>query len=180
MTSVPTNPSSASNKATNVDWEDGFHEGFHEGQTVGYEQAVQELISLTQILRKLSVHMLSEIEKISQRLKPELIELAMLTCEKYLYKKLDNIEEFSLLISAALQHHQTMYALTPTHIYLHPDDYQKLLYWMSTHDLPMIKNIEFIADPSCKKSSYKMKTSIGNIKQEIEEELDHLLSVLNS
>lgn len=177
MTSLPTKKTDSGKE---LDWEVKLNEELNNKSSTEYEQATQELISLTQILRKLSVHMLSEIEKLSQKLKPELIELAMLTCEKYLYKKLDNIEEFALLISAALQHHKTSYAFTPTHVCLHPDDYQKLFYWMSTHDIPTIKNIEFIADPSCKKGGYTLKTPTGNIKQEIEEDLEHLLSVLNA
>lgn len=157
-----------------------WEEGFNEGRLVGYEKAMQEVASLMQILRKLSARMLSETEKMSHKLKEDLVELAVLTCEKFLYRKLDDAEELTLLISAALQHHRVTYAYTPSKVYLHPEDYQKLNYWISTHDFPVIKNIEFIADTSCPKSGYKLETPSGSVRQDVREELDHLLSVLNA
>ena len=45
-------------------------------------------------------------------------------------------------------------------------------------NLKGLKNIEFIADPLCKKASYKMELPFGILRQDIGEELSHLLSVL--
>ncbi|EPP34753.1 putative type III secretory flagellar biosynthesis [Chlamydia ibidis] len=162
------------------DWDDGFSQGFLEGSISGHEEAFQELLSLIQIFRKLSIHMLSEIEKITHHLKPDLLELAILTCEKFLYRKLDDTEELSLLLSAALQQHTTLQSLSPIKVFLHPDDHQKLSDWMVTHEFPMIKHVEFLSDISCKKSSYKLVLPSGVLRQEIGEELDHLLSVLTT
>ncbi|CED80920.1 type III secretory flagellar biosynthesis [Chlamydia abortus] len=161
-----------------TDWDAGFSQGFSEGEASGYDKAFQELLSLIQIFRKLSIRMLSEIEKIPQQLKPDLVELAILTCEKFLYKKLDNVEELALLISSALQQHTSLRSLSPVKIFLHPEDHKKLNDWIATHEIPMIKHAEFLPDISCKKSSYKMEVPSGILRQEIGEELDHLLSVL--
>ncbi|SYX09367.1 flagellar assembly protein H,flagellar assembly protein FliH [Chlamydia poikilotherma] len=164
----------------NKDWDEGFSQGFSEGETSGYDKAFQELLSLIQIFRKLSIRMLSEIEKVPQQLKPDLVELAILTCEKFLYKKLDNVEELALLISSALQQHTSLRSLSPIKIFLHPEDHKKLNDWIATHEVPMIKHAEFLPDTSCKKSSYKMEVPSGILRQEIGEELDHLLSVLTA
>ncbi|WP_348664142.1 flagellar biosynthesis protein [Chlamydia vaughanii] len=164
----------------NKTWEEGFSHGFAEGETSGYDKAFQELLSLIQIFRKLSIRMLSEIEKLPQQLKSELVELSILTCEKFLYKKLDNIEELALLLSSALQQHTSLRSLSPVKIFLNPEDHKKLNEWIATHDIPMIKHAEFLPDISCKKSSYKMEVPSGILRQEIGEELDHLLSVLTA
>ena len=156
-------------------WEDDFPEG----EVVDYNSP-EELVSLIQIFRKLSLHMLAEIEKIPQQLKIELIELAILTCEKFLYRKLDNSEELALLISSALQHHITLKSLSPIKIFLHPEDYKKLTDWLTKQEIPLIKQAEFLPDISCKKSGYKMETPSGILRQEIGEELEHLLSVLTA
>ncbi|ATW20427.1 flagellar biosynthesis protein [Chlamydia trachomatis] len=142
------------------------------------EALSHELLALIQVFRKLSVHLLSEIEKLSQKLKPELLELAVLVCEKFLYRKLACTEELALLISAALQHHLATYAVSPIKIGLHPEDLSNLSKWLILHDVPLLKNIEFIADPLCKKASYKIELPSGILRQDIGEELSHLLSVL--
>ncbi|MBQ8498787.1 flagellar biosynthesis protein [Chlamydia sp.] len=137
-----------------------------------------ELLSLIQIFRKLSNHLLSEMEKLSQRLKPELLEIAILVCEKFLYKKLACADELSLLISAALQHHLAAHAITPIKIGLHPEDFSTLTKWLMLNDVPLLKHVEFFADPLCKKAGYKMELPSGILRQDIGEELSHLLSVL--
>ena len=137
-----------------------------------------ELLSLVQVFRKLSIHLLSEIEKVSQKIKPDLLEIAGLVCEKFLYRKLACTEELALLISAALKHHLATCAHSSIKIGLHPEDLSNLSQWLMLNDVPLLKNIEFIADPLCKKASYKMELPFGILRQDIGEELSHLLSVL--
>ncbi|VVT43130.1 hypothetical protein BOKEGFJH_00664 [Chlamydia avium] len=172
--------SNIENTSTDSHWEKDFHEAFPEGESSDHNKSPQELLSLIQIFRKLSLHMLAEIEKIPKQLKTELIELAILTCEKFLYRKLDNSEELALLISSALQQHITLKSLSPVKIFLHPDDHKKLIDWLATHEIPIIKHAEFLPDMSCKKSGYKIEIPSGILRQEIGEELDHLLSVLTA
>ncbi|AID37641.1 putative type III secretory flagellar biosynthesis [Chlamydia muridarum] len=142
------------------------------------EALSHDLHSLIQVFRKLSVHLLSEVEKLSQKLKPELLEIAVLVCEKFLYRKLACTEELALLISAALQHHLATYAVSPIKIGLHPEDFSNLSKWLILNDVPLLKNVEFIADPLCKRASYKIELPSGILRQDIGEELSHLLSVL--
>ncbi|AEB41201.1 FliH/SctL family protein [Chlamydia pecorum] len=144
------------------------------------DTASQELLSLIQLFRKLSIHMLAELEKVTQKLKPDLLELALLTCEKFLYKKLEQPQELSLLLSAALKRFSSVRSLSPLKIFLHPEDLKHLHAWMSCHDLPLIKHAEFLPDTTCKKASYKIETPEGILRQDIGEELDHLLSVLTT
>ena len=142
------------------------------------EALSHELLSLVQVFRKLSIHLLSEIEKVSQKIKPDLLEIAVLVCEKFLYRKLACTEELALLISAALKHHLATCAHSSIKIGLHPEDLSNLSQWLMLNDVPLLKNIEFIADPLCKKASYKMELPFGILRQDIGEELSHLLSVL--
>ena len=142
------------------------------------EALSHELLSLVQVFRKLSIHLLSEIEKVSQKIKPDLLEIAVLVCEKFLYRKLACTEELALLISAALKHHLATCAHSSLKIGLHPEDLSNLSQWLMLNDVPLLKNIEFIADPLCKKASYKMELPFGILRQDIGEELSHLLSVL--
>jgi len=144
------------------------------------DKASQELHSLVHLFRKLSIHLLSEVEKTVQQLKPDLLELALLICEKFLYKKLENPQELALLLSTALQRHTTLRSLTPIKVFLHPEDLKTLTDWISTHELPMIKHAEFFPDTSCRRSGFKIETPNGILRQEISEELDHLLSVLTA
>ncbi|SPN73971.1 Flagellar assembly protein FliH [Chlamydia serpentis] len=144
------------------------------------DQACQELYSLVNLFRKLSIHMLAEVEKTVHQLKPDLLEIALLICEKFLYKKLENPEELTLLISTALQRHTALRALTPIKVFLHPEDLKMLKEWIATHEFPMIKHAEFLSDPCCKQGGFKIETPEGIFRQEIGEELDHLLSVLTA
>ncbi|WP_236558925.1 flagellar biosynthesis protein [Chlamydia sp. 17-3921] len=141
-------------------------------------KASQELLSLVQLFRKLSIHMLAEVEKVTQKLKPDLLELALLTCEKFLSKKLENPQELSLLLSAAVKRLSSLRSLSSLKIFLHPEDLQNLHTWMSTHEIPLIKHAEFLPDTTCKRACYKIEIPEGILRQDIGEELDHLLSVL--
>ena len=95
-----------------------------------------------------------------------------------MYRKLACTEELALLISAALKHHLATCAHSSIKIGLHPEDLSNLSQWLMLNDVPLLKNIEFIADPLCKKASYKMELPFGILRQDIGEELSHLLSVL--
>nr|WP_197481304.1 flagellar biosynthesis protein [Candidatus Chlamydia sanziniae] len=161
-----------------MNWDTAFNKGFCQGEVEGYNKAFQELHSLIQIFRKLSVHMLAEVEKTVQQLKPDLLELTLLICEKFLYKKLENPEELALLLAAAVERYSSQRSLSPLKIFLHPEDLQKLKDWMATHELFIIKHAEFFPDISCKQAEYKMEIPQGIFRQEIGEELDHLLSLL--
>lgn len=173
-------PGSLSESHNTPTAQEGYSQGFSEGEAAGYDRAYQELASLIQIFRKLSLRMLLEIEKLPQQLKTELLELSLLTCEKFLYRKLDNAEELALLLSSALQQHTSLRSVSPVKIFLNPHDHKKLHDWIASHDIPLIKYAEFLPDESCNTSGYRMETPSGILRQDIGEELDHLLSVLTT
>ncbi|WP_213358296.1 hypothetical protein [Chlamydiifrater phoenicopteri] len=141
----------------------------------------EELLALTKLLGKLTTHMICSTNSLIEKLKPELVKLAILVCEKFLRKKLEKPEELQLLLISILNNFSSKNKKSSIIISLSPKDYSSLSKWLETQGrLKELQGVSFSSDASLPDQSCKISMGSLLLYQNLSEELDNLLTLLNS
>ncbi|WP_213318031.1 FliH/SctL family protein [Chlamydiifrater volucris] len=149
-------------------------------KTRGHAKA-DELLALTKLLGKLTTHMIDSTNSLVEKLKPELIKLSILVCEKFLRRKLEKPEELQLLLTSILNNFSSKSKNSPVIISLSPKDYSLISKWIETRGhLKELQGITFSSDPSIPEQACKISMGSLLLYQNLSEELDNLLTLLNS
>ena len=84
------------------EYQTAFQHGKTEGETVGYTRALDELQALFVLLQNLTQKLLEQKHRLLDRLKPEIVELAIAISERVIRKELSQPETLLKLIHTLL------------------------------------------------------------------------------
>ncbi len=143
---------------------------FQQGEEKGYNLAKKELSSAFFILNKLSQNLISRLQKLSDELKPELINLCIHICEKIILQKLTNSNSIrSLLENIINQSFQINNQVF--HITLSKKDFDILSPLIQKHQAIIGKKNTWEIDLSLSPGSYRIHTKKKLISYHLHEEL---------
>ncbi len=153
-----------------------FLAGKESGLEEGYRRAKIENKSFITLLQSIARRLLEQKEQIFSQLKPELINLAMIICEKIIRKELSSPMTLVKLIDSELSSMSIHLQEESVSIVLSPDDLILLEKHLSKifYDKREIKKLHFVSDPHLLRGDFRIETAKSLLNCSIQRELEDL------
>lgn len=170
----------------------GYKKGLQDGQTQGYEAGRSEGLELgfkqglitARGQFKDSISMLNLIaaafqikkEEIFEQVKPDIVKLCLILCEKLLQKELKDPLAFASLIDKLLQQVKSIIKDVPVDVVVAPEDLEMLKNNMEAigETGEALKQIHFIAETTMERGNCRLETSLGMLNFNIQRVLKDL------
>ncbi len=147
-----------------------FQEGFQSGEKKGFERASGEIKELLSLVQTLAQKLLEHTRNVVEHLKPEVIELTIVLCEKVIRKELESPQMLIHLIHSLLSSAPDLNQ-NEVKIRLSPEDFNMLEAFAQNKDL---KGLNFQSDSLMMRGDCRIETESGLINYSIARELDFL------
>jgi flagellar assembly protein FliH len=164
-------------ETTEVGYQLGFNQGLVEGQRQGQEQALAENQEISQQLKRLLETIHSALTESRLALKTEIADVVFRICQQFLIGQLQNKEEISQQIAAALHEVNDKQNLT---LFLNTLDLLLLQKGELKIDLAACKNLRIVADQNLTLGGCLIQSEQGLFDASIERKIECLKQVLIS
>lgn len=155
-----------------------YQMGRADGEKVGYEKAQEEQGALLHLLGAISEKFLEQKKQLLEKLKPEMIELAIACSERVVRVELSQREKLVKLIDSLLELNVAFFEGEVVKIYLCPEDLV-MIEASLTHQHSAkkeIKSLKFVSDSLMKRGDFRIETKQSLLNFNLSRELEDLRS----
>lgn len=156
------------------EYKKAYAKGLEQGDCRGYQKALSEIKSLSNLLSALAEKLLEQRARLLEHLKPEMIEFCFDVCEKILRQQLANKELFIHLMRSLIDTFiEKERLLGSIHVFLSPEDFEVL---ENSRELTAFDKSRFQwkKEASMPRGNVKIESESGILHFDIARELENL------